>query len=155
MIFLPLSFIAAFFAISVEDFPHNARGQQEMSLSYVSEYTFGIGLAISIPLILIALSVDELSYGFSKTHKWFQRTWQKLKSKDEEEEQKRSQDLLIEQKLSQARSIRRSMEVPDLSNLNWNGRLPRPDTQASSYPDGLPNGTSSWDIERGLRTRYP
>lgn len=149
VVFLPLSFIAAFFAINVESFPHNPNGQIEMSLSYVSEYTFGIGLAISIPSILIALSVDELSYGYRSVRNWFQKTWRQLISKDDEEAERQSQERRIESKLRQSRSMRRSMELSDLSDLNWNGRLPGPNTQASGYmQDGLPKRT--WDIERAM-----
>ncbi|PVI03980.1 hypothetical protein DM02DRAFT_208294 [Periconia macrospinosa] len=61
IIFLPLSFIAAIFTINIREFPH-VEGQSEPSLpfSYVSKYMFGIGFAISIPLIAIAVSVDSI-----------------------------------------------------------------------------------------------
>jgi len=61
IIFLPLSFIAAFFTINVKEFPHE-EGETEPSLplGYVSKYMFGIGFAISIPLIAIAVSVDAI-----------------------------------------------------------------------------------------------
>ena len=60
VIFLPLSFIAAFFAININEFPHNGNGNSAMSLSYVSRYVFGIGLGIAIPCIVIALSWAEI-----------------------------------------------------------------------------------------------
>jgi ankyrin repeat protein/Mg2+ and Co2+ transporter CorA len=60
--FLPLSFIASFFAINVAEFPH-ADGNTNLPLSYVSKYIFGIGFSISIPLILLALSVDDIRHG--------------------------------------------------------------------------------------------
>ncbi|CAI6333006.1 unnamed protein product [Periconia digitata] len=61
IIFLPLSFIAAIFTINIQEFPH-IEGESEPSLpfSYVSKYMFGIGFAISIPLIAIAISVDSI-----------------------------------------------------------------------------------------------
>jgi ankyrin repeat protein/Mg2+ and Co2+ transporter CorA len=62
IIFLPLSFIASFFAINVQEFPH-ADGSTDLPLAYVAKYIFGIGFAISIPLILLALSVDDIKYG--------------------------------------------------------------------------------------------
>ncbi|KAL8728499.1 MAG: hypothetical protein Q9181_005324 [Wetmoreana brouardii] len=60
IVFLPMSFIAAVFAIPVRDFPHRD-GNPSIPLSYVSKITFGVGLAISIPLIAVALSLDDLS----------------------------------------------------------------------------------------------
>lgn len=148
VIFLPLSFIAAFFAINVESFPHNAQGQQEMSLTYVSEYTFGIGLAISIPLILLALSLDELSYGYERARSWIEKRWRTGSSaQDDDEAMRQAQAQHMEQTLSKARSMRRSVE---LSELQWNGRLPVPRRQYSGLTyDDPPK--RSWDIERGVR----
>ncbi|USP75865.1 ankyrin repeat and protein kinase domain containing protein 1 [Curvularia clavata] len=61
IIFLPLSFIAALFTINIQEFPHQP-GDSEPSLpmSYVGKYMFGIGFAISIPFIAIALSFDAI-----------------------------------------------------------------------------------------------
>lgn len=63
IVFLPLSFIASFFAINVAEFPHEQSGNTNLPLSYVSKYIFGIGFAISIPLVLLALSVDDIRHG--------------------------------------------------------------------------------------------
>lgn len=61
IVFLPLSFIASFFAINVAEFPHdNQSGNTSLPISYVARYIFGIGFSISIPLILFALSVDDI-----------------------------------------------------------------------------------------------
>ncbi|KAL9010649.1 MAG: hypothetical protein Q9173_004438 [Seirophora scorigena] len=60
IVFLPMSFIAAVFAIPIRDFPHRD-GNLSIPLSHVSKVTFGVGLAISIPLIAVALSLDNLS----------------------------------------------------------------------------------------------
>jgi Mg2+ and Co2+ transporter CorA len=61
IIFLPLSFISSFFAINIEQFPHRPGGDEpSLQLSWVSKYMFGIGLAISIPFIAIALSFDAI-----------------------------------------------------------------------------------------------
>lgn len=69
IIFLPLSFIAAFFTINIQEFPGQAQASSNSSsglpLAYVSKYMFGIGFAISIPLILIALSLDNIADGFA------------------------------------------------------------------------------------------
>jgi len=60
IVFLPLSFIAAFFAINIQEFPKASDGSQALPLGYVSKYTFGIGLTISIPLIALAFAVDDI-----------------------------------------------------------------------------------------------
>ena len=63
IIFLPLSFIASIFDIDIVEFPRGPDGDQQLRLSYVAKYTFGVGFAISIPLIAIALSVDDIGDG--------------------------------------------------------------------------------------------
>lgn len=60
IVFLPMSFIAAVFAIPVRDFPH-VDGSPSLSMSYVSKIMFGVGLAISIPLIAVAFALDNVS----------------------------------------------------------------------------------------------
>lgn len=64
IIFLPLSFITSFFTINLAEFPHDADGDTQLHLSYVARYTFGIGFAISIPLIALALAVDDIGNTF-------------------------------------------------------------------------------------------
>ncbi|KAL8827955.1 MAG: hypothetical protein Q9170_006803 [Blastenia crenularia] len=59
IVFLPMSFIAAVFAIPVRDFPHRD-GTPSIPFSYVSKIMFGVGLAISIPLIAVAFALDNL-----------------------------------------------------------------------------------------------
>jgi hypothetical protein len=59
IIFLPMSFIAAFFAINIQEFPKQD-GQQSLPIGYVSKYMFGIGFGISIPLVFLALAVDDV-----------------------------------------------------------------------------------------------
>ncbi|KAJ4324129.1 hypothetical protein N0V94_001485 [Neodidymelliopsis sp. IMI 364377] len=62
IIFLPLSFIAAVFTINIRQFPHQPGSDEpSMPFSYVAKYMFGIGFAISIPFIAIALSFDAIS----------------------------------------------------------------------------------------------
>lgn len=118
-----------------------------MTLAFVSEYTFGIGLAISIPLIVLALSLDQLSYGIGQIRKWIQKPWQRTTAPPNTEITKESQIRYVEQTLSRARSMRRSVEVSD---LQWNGILPAPRRQLSGLTqDGPPK--RSWDIERGVR----
>lgn len=61
IIFLPLSFIASFFTINIREFPQDENGAESLPLAYVSKYMFGIGFAISIPMIFIALSLDDIA----------------------------------------------------------------------------------------------
>lgn len=60
IVFLPLSFMAAFFTINIEEFPKAAGGNNQLNLNWVSKYLFGIGLAISVPLIALAFSVHDI-----------------------------------------------------------------------------------------------
>jgi Mg2+ and Co2+ transporter CorA len=61
IVFLPLSFIAAIFTINIREFPHFGEGSEpSLPLSYVAKYMFGIGFAISIPLVVIALELDAI-----------------------------------------------------------------------------------------------
>ncbi|GAM89598.1 hypothetical protein ANO11243_076370 [Dothideomycetidae sp. 11243] len=64
IVFLPLSFIASFFTINIDNFPRDASSNWAIPMNYVSKYIFGIGFAISIPLVAIALSLDEVSDGW-------------------------------------------------------------------------------------------
>jgi len=65
IVFLPMSFIAAVFAINVDEFPRD-HGQQSLPWSYVAKFMFGIGFGISIPLILLAFAVDDVKTVFRK-----------------------------------------------------------------------------------------
>ncbi|EGC42775.1 ankyrin repeat protein [Histoplasma capsulatum var. duboisii H88] len=65
IIFLPLSFMAAFFAINIDSFPWN-KGDK-LPMDYVLRYMFSISGAISIPFILIALNQDRIAE-FLKNH---------------------------------------------------------------------------------------
>ncbi|EGE77142.1 hypothetical protein BDDG_00079 [Blastomyces dermatitidis ATCC 18188] len=65
IIFLPLSFMAAFFAINIDAFPWN--NGDKLPMDYVLRYMFSISGAISIPFILIALNQDRIA-NFLKNH---------------------------------------------------------------------------------------
>jgi ankyrin repeat protein/Mg2+ and Co2+ transporter CorA len=72
IIFLPLSFIAAMFTINIQEFPHQpGSSEPSLPLSYVSKYMFGIGFAISIPFIAIALSFDAIGDFFREVKRRF------------------------------------------------------------------------------------
>lgn len=66
IVFLPMSFLAAWFAIPIVEFPSSSgggggEGTQGLRLGWVAKYTFGIGLAISVALIMVAFSVNPLA----------------------------------------------------------------------------------------------
>jgi len=64
IVFLPMSFLAAWFAIPIVEFPSSGGGggnTQGLRLGWVAKYTFGIGLAISVVLIMVAFSVNPLA----------------------------------------------------------------------------------------------
>jgi Mg2+ and Co2+ transporter CorA len=61
IVFLPMSFIASFFAINIKDLPHDSNGNGGLPLGFVSKYLFGIGLAVSIPLIFIAFVFTDMA----------------------------------------------------------------------------------------------
>ncbi|KAK3056434.1 hypothetical protein LTR09_002941 [Extremus antarcticus] len=58
VIFLPLSFLAAFFAIQVDVFPRDENGY--MSLNYVSRYVFGVGFALALPCVVLSLTLKKM-----------------------------------------------------------------------------------------------
>lgn len=60
VIFLPMSFIASVFAIPLTDFD-DGQGAPTVRFIYVAKFIFGVGLAISIPLIAVAFAVDSIS----------------------------------------------------------------------------------------------
>ncbi|KAH7122661.1 hypothetical protein B0J11DRAFT_345204 [Dendryphion nanum] len=76
IIFLPLSFIAALFTINIREFPHQDGGSEpSLPLSYVSKYMFGIGFAISIPLVALALSVDTVGDYLRESKRRVREIW--------------------------------------------------------------------------------
>jgi ankyrin repeat protein/Mg2+ and Co2+ transporter CorA len=54
IVFLPLSFITSVFTINMPEF------EDKLTMGYVAKYTFGIGFGISIPLVLLALVLDDI-----------------------------------------------------------------------------------------------
>jgi len=88
IIFLPLSFIAAFFAINVREFPRDDQGMS-LPLRWVAKYMFGIGFAVSIPLIAIALSLDDIAGAFKHGRGWLSRRWQQQQQRQRRRGQRR------------------------------------------------------------------
>ncbi|KAJ5627668.1 hypothetical protein N7490_009896 [Penicillium lividum] len=97
IVFLPLSFITSIFTINLKEFDN-------LKLAYVAKYTFGIGFAISIPLVLVALSLDEIGDIFSHGRRWLSF------SRRDTPERDNVQALEMEKVISLARS-RRSADL--------------------------------------------
>ncbi|KAL2063543.1 hypothetical protein VTL71DRAFT_5348 [Oculimacula yallundae] len=64
IIFLPLSFLAAFFAINLDAFPADKDGN--LPIGFVLKYMLTISAALSIPFILVAFQQERLSLWLKK-----------------------------------------------------------------------------------------
>lgn len=157
IVFLPLSFIAAFFAINVREFPRANDGSTSLPLSYVSKYVFGIGIAVSIPMILIALLLDDIGDFFREVRRrWRQRGRKGGNREGQNEEGERMLGLLG---LDQAISIARSGVGRKSVETEWTGGHLNPVTSrgtsgtAARKLSGV-NGSTGFrmrrDVEKGL-----
>ncbi|KAK2029637.1 hypothetical protein LX32DRAFT_718243 [Colletotrichum zoysiae] len=59
IIFLPVSFIAAIFAINTNGFPLDS--DDKIPFDYLMKHILAIGLGLSVPLIVIAFNVDRIA----------------------------------------------------------------------------------------------
>lgn len=145
IVFLPLSFIAAFFTINITEFPRAADGSESLPLGYVSKYMFGIGFAISIPLIVIALLLDDFGGLVREVRR--RTALRKAKRTTEEVEFDTGFDALkMEQLLSVARSARKSVDG------EWiGGRVSRETARTGREKVTGFRMRMSTDVERGLR----
>lgn len=164
IVFLPLSFIAAFFAINVREFPRSPDGTaSSLPLGWVAKYMFGIGFAVSIPLVAIALSLDDIADLFKHGKIWWGRRRVRRETKVLEGEGvgvgSGSLDVLkLQQALSLARSGRKSVETEWIRERLSTSQ--RPDTAGTRERMGVgeKNATGfrirgSLDVERGLVPR--
>ena len=85
IVFLPLSFMASFFAINILEFPHDAaNGSTGVHLRWVSKYLFGIGFAVSVPLVVVAFVFADTQGSRWHLQRWLSRGRErKLKRKQE------------------------------------------------------------------------
>jgi Mg2+ and Co2+ transporter CorA len=120
IVFLPLSFIAAFFTINIKEFPRAKDGSAALPLGYVSKYMFGIGFAISIPLVVIALLLDDFGGLLREVKRRF--ALRKSKKTTEEVEYVDFEGGLDALKMEQMLSIARSRKSAD---VEWASGLPR------------------------------
>jgi len=58
IIFLPLTFMAQFYSMGVDTFPHNKNGNVDMPLSYATSRVFGLGLTIAASVVGLAFTLN-------------------------------------------------------------------------------------------------
>jgi hypothetical protein len=58
IIFLPLTFMAQFYSMGVDTFPHNSSGNVDMPLGYATSRVFGIGLTIAASVVGLAFTLN-------------------------------------------------------------------------------------------------
>jgi hypothetical protein len=60
IVFLPLSFMSSFFALSVQEFPRDPSNQNQlfMSLSWVSKRVFGIGIGLAALIVVLGFGLN-------------------------------------------------------------------------------------------------
>jgi hypothetical protein len=74
IVFLPMSFMATFFAINIIEFPHDSlNGGSGIHLNYVAKYMFGFSFGISIPLITIAFFMSDTEGWMARLKNWLGR----------------------------------------------------------------------------------
>ncbi|KAF2833583.1 hypothetical protein CC86DRAFT_338978 [Ophiobolus disseminans] len=67
IIFLPLSFMLAFFTINISVFPKDQKnGETNWPLGKVTGRLFGVSLSVSVPLILLALNMEACSGAYNE-----------------------------------------------------------------------------------------
>ena len=134
---------------------------ENLDLGYVARYTFGIGFAISIPLILVALSVDDIGdffrSGTLRSQQWFSRKDKSAPTTDRVEGQ--LQALEIEKIISMART-RRSGDSrldygPSLLPVSTRGSVATRPPPESLYANGLAPGLvrKSYEVRRSVEYR--
>lgn len=149
IIFLPMSFIAAFFTINIQEFPRV--DGNNLPLAYVSKYMFGIGLSISIPMIFIAFYLEEIG-GLAKNTRNGIKQWRRRKREKEEFDDDGTDEntIRLEQVLSEARSTRKSADTWMRDRRSMSARPGTAGSVVREKPTGF-RMRMSGDVERGLR----
>ncbi|OQD78652.1 hypothetical protein PENDEC_c001G06100 [Penicillium decumbens] len=146
IVFLPLSFITSIFTINMKEFDN-------LNLPYVAKYTFGVGFAISIPLIILALSVDDIGDFFRMGRRWLFRKDEPAPAPDQGDP---IQKVEFEKFISLART-RRSGELdygPSLLPVSTRGT--GASRRLDPYANGLVNGSArkSYELRSAEYTPY-
>ena len=148
IVFLPLSFIAALFTINIEEFPHPAGSDEPiLPMSYVFKFVFGIGLAISIPFIAIALSFDAIGDFFREVR----RRWRQNGGRTQALHGGHSTATVVDQKgfeyAINTRALDYALSAGRTSMVQANGR--RSIGSYLSHRDEFGNGTLRTATSRG------
>ncbi|KAL4917882.1 hypothetical protein BDW62DRAFT_182999 [Aspergillus aurantiobrunneus] len=97
IVFLPLSFITSVFTINMPEF------ENQLTLGYVAKYTFGVGFGISIPLVLLALVLDDIGdifqEGLRRARGWIRKS-------------RHTRDQLLIERMKTQRESRERMLLP-------------------------------------------
>jgi hypothetical protein len=72
ILFLPLSFLAAFFAMSIEQLPDRFYRPRQSPMEFVSRYVIGTGLGTAVAIMFIAFSI-------AKGWKGLKKLWREIK----------------------------------------------------------------------------
>ncbi|KAF4450211.1 Beta-lactamase-like protein 2 [Fusarium austroafricanum] len=80
IVFLPLSFMAAFFALNVAEFPKTPSGS--LHLDFVTKYIFSISAAVVIPLLLLAFNVNSTTKTYDFVAKQLKKKYIQYFSKE-------------------------------------------------------------------------
>ena len=144
IVFLPLSFITSIFTINMKEFDN-------LNLHYVAKYTFGVGFAISIPLVIVALSVDDIGDFFRMGRRWLSRKDEPAPTPEGDQ----LQALEFEKIISLARTGR-SVELdygPSLLPVSTRGT--GASRRLDPYTNGLGNGNmrKSYELRRSVEYR--
>ncbi|KAJ2982944.1 hypothetical protein NUW58_g5745 [Xylaria curta] len=61
VVFLPITFLSSLFALNVASFPHDEAGELSYSPEWAYSRLFGITIAVSLPLVILAFFMDWIS----------------------------------------------------------------------------------------------
>lgn len=124
IIFLPLSFIASMFTINIAEYPRTPGGDEPLlPMSYVFKFMFGVGFAISIPFIAIALSFDAIGDVFRET----KRRWRERKSNGQMHRDSHGTAVISDEKVDieymvDTRALEQALSAGRSSVVQANGR---------------------------------
>jgi hypothetical protein len=112
---------------------------------------FGIGFAVSIPLIVIALSLGDIGDMFRQFKMWIshRRTLRKEKAFDDGTDAPTLDMLRFEHAISVARSARKSVDTDWIRERLSMSARPTSGTAAREKPTGFRMRVSA-DVERGV-----
>ncbi|KAI5820040.1 hypothetical protein BZA77DRAFT_125803 [Pyronema omphalodes] len=106
IIFLPMSFLSSFFALSVSQFPRNqANGNVSWDLAQVSRWIFGMTAVLCIPLLLLAFNAHNMKKMAKRTF------WSSEKGKHIDRQRPHDEESTI--------ASRESCDISDYTDDEW------------------------------------